>query len=381
MEGRSSRFDIAVTAGGPAFFRVDVQRAGIVLAENIPVLPDAMVNVDETAAIRRTFTGTIVDRDGDLTPRVAGDALAPYGSELICRCGFRFVDGSEETVPVGVFRIETAEPVSRGQINIAAKDRAIVVQEGRFEAPWVIAAGTRIVEPGSGGVGVKGAIYDIINSRYPGLTYEADTSITTTLPLTVFEEGDRSGDPWKNCQDIAAAAGLEVFFNARGNVVIRRIPDPSRDPAVWTYGGQGEAEIKLRAANRLTSEDARNVAVVSGENSGAAPVRATVEITDPTSPLYPPAFGRRPVFMVSSFITDAGQATAAAQGLLLRKAGGAEQLTITAAPHPAHEGGDVVRCIDDKLAGGQAFAVLSAFSLPLSLRSSITYRTRARRSL
>lgn len=379
MEGRSSRFDVAVVEGGPAFFSIDVQRAGLTLAEGLPFLDDAKVNVDGDAAIRRTFSGTVVDDTGLLTPRTSGDALSPYGSELVARVGFRFVDGSIETLPVGVFRITSAEPVGHGKIKIAAKDRAIVVQESRFEAPYVVPAGKRVVEPGVGGPG--GAVVELIASRYPGLTYEADTSVTTTLPLTVFEEGDRSGDPWKCARQLAASAGMEVFFSPRGNVIIRKVPDPGSTPAVWTYGGQGEAEIKLGATNRLTAEEARNIAIVTGENSGAAPVRAVVEVTDPTSPLYPASFGRRPVFLASPMITTIDQAVAAAQALLIRRAGGSEQASITAAPHPAHEAGDVVRLIDEKLAGGSAYAVLSSFSLPLTLRDAVTYETLARRSI
>ena len=382
MEGRSTRFDVAVVEGGPAFFTVDVQRAGIILAENLPFLPDAKVTIDGAAAIRRTFAGTVIDEDGTLTPRSSGDALSPYGAELVVRVGFRFVDGSVETLPVGVFRITEAEATGQGRVRIKAKDRAVVVQEARFETPYVIAGGTRIVAPAVGTPRPTGALPDLIDSRYPGLTYEADTSITTTIPLTVFEEGDRSGDPWKNAQQIAASAGLEVFFSPRGEVVIRKVPDPSKDPAVWTYGAREEEEIKLGATNRLTADGVKNVAIVSGESSqGVAPVRAVVEVTDPTSPLYPPAFGRRPIFYVSSLVTSMEQAVLAAQALLIRKAGGSEQLTIDAAPHPAHEAGDVVLCIDANLAGGQAFAVLDSWTLPLSLRDSVTYQTLARRSL
>lgn len=379
MEARSARFDTAVVEGGPAFFTVDVQRAGITLAQALPFLPDAKVTIDGSAKIRRTFSGTVIDQDGTLTPRTSADPLSPYGTELVCRCGFRFIDGSVETIPVGVFRITSALAAGQGRVKVVAKDRAIVVQEARWEAPYVIAGGTRLVAPGT--TRPIGAIPDLIDSRYPNLTYQADTSVTTTVPLTVFEEGDRSGDPWKNAQDLAAAGGLEVFFSPRGDVVIRKVPDPTTTPAVWTYGGQGTTEIKLAASNALTADEAKNVAIVSGENSGGPPVRAVVEVTDPTSPLYPPAFGRRPIFLVSSMITDATQATLAAQALLIRKAGGSEQATIEAAPHPAHEAGDVVRLVDSKLAGGQAFAVLNSWTLPLSLREQVSYSTLARRSL
>lgn len=378
MEGRSSRFDVAVVEGGPAFFEVDVLRAGILIASRLPFLPDARVRIDGSAAIRRTFTGTVVDRDGTLTPRVSGDPLSPFGSELVPRVGFRFIDGSIESLPVGVFRITSAEAAGQGRVKLEAKDRAIVIQEARFEAPYVIPGGTRLIGPPFvAGGRPSGAIPDLLESRYPGLSYEADTAITMTVPLTVFEEG---GDPWKSVQDLAASAGLDVFFGARGQVVIRTVPDPSRDPAVWTYA-PGDSSIKLGAGNRLTADSARNVAIVSGENSGAAPVRAVVEVTDPTSPLYPASFGRRPIFYTSPMITTVEQAVAAAQALLIRKAGGSEQLSVEASPHPAHDAGDVVLCVDEQLAGGQAHAVISAFDLPLSLRQKVTYSTLARRSI
>lgn len=367
MQARTAAFDAAIISGGNVVTTADVQRGGEVVLANVP-LSAGEVSVDGTASVRRSITVTVPDEFGTLRPIAGGSPLAPYGSELVVRQGFRYVSGAVEQVPLGVFRLTDSETFHDGSIGLSGVDRAAVVADNRWETPYVIAAGTNLAT----------AIKDLIGSRLAGLTYNFATT-TRTTPLTVYEEGDRSGDPWSNAQDLARAGGMEVFFDALGGVVLRPVPDPAVDPVVWEYL-PGANSIQLAASNRLSTGDARNVAVVTGEGTGVAtPLRSVAVLTDPLNPLNVNAFGRRPVFLTSPLITSQAQADEAARALLLRRAGGSEQLRFSAVGHPAHEAGDVVRVVNER-AGLDDFAVLSRFRLPLDLLSAVAYETRGRRS-
>lgn len=371
---RSSAFDAAVRFGGTVSYRVDVQRVNLVTGEQTTVVADvklanaASVHVDTSAASRRSLRCMIADPLGDLAPVVASDPLAPYGNELVVTSGFSWPDGSFERVPVGVFRIVDSEAAGNGQVSLTCLDRSVVIAENRFEVPYAIPAGTNLV----------GAIQALLTSRYPGITFSV-TSTARTVPLTVFQEGSHSGDPWRNAADLAAADGYEVFFDAAGVVVIRPVPDPTATAPVWTYA-PGPDSLLIGSTSAMNAEGAANIAVVTGEGSGVGvPIRARVAITDPTSPLNPTTFGPRPVFLASPLITTQAQADDAAAALLQRHAGGSERLRFRAAPHPAHEGGDVVRVVNADL-GLDVNVVLASFDLPVTLSAEVEYVTSARRS-
>ncbi|MGI8425295.1 MAG: DUF5047 domain-containing protein [Actinomycetota bacterium] len=367
MLARSARFDDAVINGGTAISRMDSLRGGITQVTDIPIAAGS-ITVDRASSARRTLSVTVPDEDGTLTPKVPTDPLSPYANELQVYTGFRYADGSEELLPVGRFRIEETTPTNEGVIEISGIDRSYVIAQSRFEVPFLIASGTNTIT----------AIQSILNSRFPGLIYNAVSTIRTT-PLTVFEEGD-SKDPWGAVQDIAQADGLDVFFSPLGVVNVIFEPDPTIDPVVWSHLADANS-IVTHVANKQSTVNAYNIAIVSGEGTeNVTPVRATKEVTDALSPIFPAVFGRRPVFLVSSFITTFQQAQDAANALLQRKAGGSEELTFTAVPHPAHEAGDVVRVINTRL-GIDTFAVIKSFSLDLTLQQASTYSTYARRRI
>lgn len=369
MEPRSGFYDNAVINGGNAFATVDIRRAGVLLATDLLLAEGGQVTVDGTATTRRSLTAQVIDVDGTLAPTGPTSILAPYGSEAEVKVGFRYVDGTIDQIPVGVFRLTSSVAASSGLISIEGPDRSSVVAAARFETPYVIPAGTDLAT----------AIRNLLDSRFPGLTYDFTTT-TTTVPLTVFEEGDRSGDPWLNAVDLARKGGMELFFNVRGQPTLRAVADPASAPIVWTHE-PGPDSVIIDSANKLTSEDVRNVAIVSGEGTGVvSPVRSSREITDPSNPIYPGGpIGRRPVFLVSPLITTQAQADAASLALLQRQAGGGELLGFSAVGHPAHDAGDVVRVVSPKI-GVDDIVVLSKFTLPLELRSAVAYQTLGRRS-
>lgn len=378
MWARSSAYDAAITAGGVVVTQASVIRTNPGLQSStvisgLELLPGSEVSVDGAAAVRRTFRGAIADPTGVLAPKLQVDPLAPFGNELVISVGFRYLDGTVETVPVGVFRLDEATSTDDGKISLTGRDRASVIQAAKFEQPYTIPAGTNLAT----------AIRGIVSSRYPGtLVYQYATT-TLTLPLTVFEEGTRSGDPWANAQDLAQAGGFVLSFAPDGSNVLAPIPNPTAAASVWTYAPGPDALI-VGAGNVLTGKDVANVVVLAIEGTGQTqPWRSVAAVTDSTSPIYPSgAFGRRPKFIVQStpIITTQAQIDVIAAGLLLQYAGGGEQLAYQAAPHPAHDADDVIYVQSPLLNGGGAYAVLSSFGLDVGLQKPVSYTTLGRRA-
>lgn len=378
MWARTAAFDAAVVAGGKVATTASVIRtnpgtSSSTILSGLQLLPGSEVQVDGQAAIRRSIKASIADPTGALFPKLQADPLAPFGNELVVGVGFQYLGGAVETVPVGVFRIDDAVSTHDGKITLTGRDRASVIQGAKFETPYTITAGTNLAT----------AIQGILSSRYPGtLTYNfAVTSLT--VPLTVYEEGTRSGDPWKNAQELAAAAGFILTFAPDGSAVLAPIPNPVARSSVWTYA-PGPAALILGSQEQMTGKDIANVIVLSIEGTGQTqPWRSVAAVTDPTSPIYPSgAFGRRPLFVLQSapIITTQAQIDGIAAGLLTQAAGGGELLGFSAAPHPAHDADDVVFVSSPVLPGGGAYAVLSSFNLDLGMQRPATYGTRGRRA-
>jgi len=383
---RSQHFDDAVRygnteVGGTPLTIIDAYRAGRKVASDLTWEKPSTVTVDEGASAWRTCEVTVTDIDRALLPTTPQAALAPYGTDLYIRTGFRFSDGTTELVPMGVFRVLTTRPTRQGRIQLIGYDYSRVVARARFEVPRVFPKGTSRAL----------AIAALIQERTPGagpvghqiLSY--NLSDDSPLPLTIFEEGERYGDPWKAVTDLADAAGQQVFFYPLGPyplAVLRPSPDLLNTPPVWTFrAGQGETMIDMKPEQDTTT--GYNVYVVTGESSdlaadGLSPVRASAEVTDPESPIFPATYGRVPTFLASSFIKTNAQALAVARANLPLKAGGSEKLSITGFPHPAHEAGDVVRAVDPYL-GVNSNWVISRFAIDLALKDPAEYSCRAKR--
>lgn len=378
MYPRSAAFDNAVRFGGTVVTTIDAYRGGDMVASDIPWERPSRVTVDEGASAWRTCEITVSDMDATLVPRTPASALAPYGTDLFIRTGFRFSDGTVEQVPMGVFRILLGRPTTKGRITLLGYDYSRVVARARFERPKVFPRGYSRI----------GAIRNLIAERTISAVpfgYEvlAVSISDSSLPITVFEEGERYGDPWKACMDLAEGHPAQVFFLPSGpypQAILRPVPDLFAAVRVWEYV-PGSTMIDLKPEQ--DTQTGYNVYVVTGESSelgadGVVPVRGSAEVTDPSSPIHPSVYGRVPTFLASSFIKTDAQAQQVANANLPRKAGGSEKLDIVGFGHPAHEAGDMVLAQDDYL-GINSDWIISRFSIDLSLQEPSTYSCRAKR--
>ncbi|WP_043493731.1 DUF5047 domain-containing protein [Streptomyces viridosporus] len=309
------------------------------------------VTVDRGQAIRRTCTVTVPDPA--LIPRTPSDQLAVYGARLRISRGVDYGDGSHpELVPLGVFRLDSVDgDVSEGPVTLQGKDLSAVVADDKFTTRYR-ASGT-----------VVSAISALIRRSLPDATI---TSLITDQPIG-SRWFDIEGDPWAGCQEIAAAAGAEVYATPDGEFAISTLPDLATVTPVWAVEAT-EGGVYISGNRAMSSDGVHNGVLARGENSsdGIPPVSALVVDNDPNSPTYwGGPYGRRPLFYSSStLITNAACLRAAQLKLVEARAPNASG-DISSLPNPALEPGDVIRVVHED--GTRELHQVASFSVPLDL--------------
>lgn len=367
MLARSAAFDQAIRNGGIVQTACAIQRGGVTIAQ-LDLMPGATIHLDDQAASRRTFSGQLPNTG--IAPHLATDTLAPFTIEAAVSSGFKYPNGTSELLPLGLFVVDVVKDDTAGLISISGPDRAFKIATNWNVSPYVIAAGTPL----------DTAILGYLDAKYPGMVLIADGAAhgQVLASTAVYQAGQGSGDPWSNCQALAAKFGRELFMDNLGRAVLRLVPDPTQQPAVWQYV-PGTANLALSGTHTMdTSQGVYNAALVSAGGSGVAtPVSSLVQITNTSSPIFPDpkGFGMRPAFLTSSQLTTAAQCTAAGQALLNRQPGIFDQFDFTAIPHPAHEPGDVA-VYASQLLGVSIPLVLAAWDLQIDLQAPAQYQTR-----
>lgn len=330
------------------------------------------VQEDATADVRRRCSITCVDATGDLTPRGAEDLLTPYGTELRPYRGVRYDDGTEELMPLGVFRISQSDvDDSVGgspDIRIEAFDRSRTIQRNKFVEPYVIEEGTNVVE----------AIKALVQRTFVDAEFDAISSTITTSGPTVF---DTNTDPWQAIQTLAKSIGCEAFYDANGLFVIAPPVDIDAMPSPDFTFIEGHGCTMTNIATKFTDE-AFNGIVLTGESVGdeEEPVRAVVWDDEPTSPTYHLGpFGEHPEFITDQNVKTEAEAENAARALLQERLGATSQVSITAWPNPALYVGGVVEVRRER-SGIDGLYVVDAVTTPLDAKTAGSYTVRQRRA-
>ncbi|MDR3084013.1 MAG: DUF5047 domain-containing protein [Streptomyces sp.] len=306
------------------------------------------VPVDRGQDIRRTCTVTVANPS--LIPIAAADQLATYGARLRIARGVEYGDGTQELVPLGVFRLDSVEgDIAEGPVTLAGKALEAVVADDKFTEAYT-ASGT-----------VVGAITALIQRSLPG----ADVLSTITDVPIGSRTFDVEADPWAGAQEIAAAAGAEVYSNADGVFVIATLPDLLSTPPVWAVEAT-EGGVYITGSRAMTSDNVFNGVLARGENTGdgIAPVSALVVDNDPGSPTYwSGPYGRRPKFISSSALITVNQCAQAANLELLQAKAPNASGDFSSLPNPALEPGDVLRVAHPD--GVRELHQVASFSVPL----------------
>lgn len=308
------------------------------------------VAVDRSQAIRRTCT--VTGADTSIIPVTAADQLATYGAKLRISVGVDYADGTQELVPQGLFRLDTADgDPAMGPVTLTGKAHEIIIQDDKFTTPYR-ATGT-----------VVSAITALIQRSIP------DAEITSRITDVTIgaRTWDVEGDPWAAVQEVAAVAGAEVYTDGDGVFIIAVLPDILSVQPVWTVAA-GDGGVYVSGTRGMSADGVSNGILARSDNteSGAAPVSALVTDNDPGSPTYwGGPFGRRPAFYSSSTLTTTAACTAAAMVKLIAARAPNSTGDLSSLPNPALECGDVLRVVHPD--GLRELHQAASFTVPLDL--------------
>jgi hypothetical protein len=316
------------------------------------------VSVDRGAQCRRTCT--VTSADTSLIPRTAADKVSVYGARLRISRGVQYSDGTQELVPVGVFRVdEVSGDIDEGPVTISGKSLECVIQDDKFTAPYR-ASGTAV-----------GAITSLIQRTISDAIVVSTATDAAIGPRT----WDIEGDPWAAVLELAAAIGASVYCDPDGEFVVAELPDLSTATPAWSIDA-GEGGAYVQASRGMTADKVYNGVSARGENTetNVAPVSALVVDNDPGSPTYwSGPFGHRPMFYSSSTLTTTAACTAAATLLLRSATAPNASADISSLPNPALEAGDVLRVTYPD--GSKELHQAASFSVPLDVGGNFPIQT------
>lgn len=334
---------------------------------------DGEVSVDRSAAVRRGCRLECVDPLRELVPQGDAGILTPFGTEVRPYRGVRYADGTEELVPLGVFRISrssfTESTGTAGvRISLDLYDRSRVVARDRFVNPYSIAEGTNILT----------AIKLIMARTFPDIEYDAiSTPLVTTAPIVY----DTQDNPWEAMTALATSMGCEIYFDVLGNIVIAPPTDIDSMPSPdFTYV-EGARCTMTDLGLEYVDEPGFNGYIVTGESQAdeEPPVRAESWDMDPSSPTYRYGpYGEVPEFHTDTNVKTVADAQTVADSLLKARLGFASQLDVSAWTNPALEAGDVVLVRRSNLHVDALYTV-DSFSVPLRKDGVQRLKMRTRR--
>ncbi|MGQ4513704.1 DUF5047 domain-containing protein [Streptomyces sp. DW26H14] len=318
------------------------------------------VTADRGQSARRTCTCTLADLS--LIPRTPMDKLNVYGSELLVSRGIQFRDGAE-LAPIGRFRVDsvTGDP-DIGPVTISGTSLEAFISDDPLTAPTTVHSATQTA---------VGGITQLIQETLPDAVVISRVTDQTVGTITWDQQQDR----WAAVQELATAIGAEVYCDAAGQFIIADLPDLTGDNVVWAVEA-GEGGAYISADRGMSREKVYNSVTAYGENTAddTAPVQATVEDTDPTSPTYVDGpFGRVPTFYNSATLTSVELCTSAAAQLLSTSLRPNASADITSLPNPLLEPGDVIRVVYGD--GSRELHQIQSFTISLDTSGGFTLAT------
>ena len=207
--------------------------SSVLIVGNIGVVSGS-VTIDRTSSIRRTCSNLTLVLDSaaagvllpiinttptpNLSPPPNSQGLMNpvAGYEIKLFKGLKGVGVAQ----LGVFFLEEVKVVNdAGGVTLVGtlKDRGEAVTRQGFSAPYST-DGTSTTD---------GVILAMLKHIYnvTSLPFATHFTASTYIPsVTTYSIGD---DPWQACQDLAAIAGMQLYFRYDGDLVLEPIPDPS----------------------------------------------------------------------------------------------------------------------------------------------------------
>jgi hypothetical protein len=326
------------------------------------------VAVSTSNTIRRTCEIHLTtDRTiANLVPTTGFDNITPFGNELKLFRGIKYLDGTTEYIPLGVFAITDVmiKDTNNGvEMSIQGQDRSLYIQRARWSQPYQMLSTT-----------LEASITAMLQYVYPNTTTNFPTT-NVTVQQIVFG-ADNSNDPWSDAVSLAALVGYDLFFDVTGVAVLKKFPDTSTASVAATYV-EGKNTLITAIDRTISSKDTFNgvIYTVSGSKI-TTPIRVEVWDEDTTSPTYRyGVFGQAPTFINSSVLQTTAEATAAATALLYTYIGAQEQINWISLVDPCLDANDVVYVATN---GSKVSRLLIIDAIDIPLESSGTMNATAR---
>lgn len=312
------------------------------------------VSHERGRTVARTLSLEIANPDGLWTPTGPGSFL--YWDRLIrVERGVR-IGGVDFVAPLGVFLIDTPEAQRAGgghSLSVTGADRMDRATRSRFTAPTSYASGSA----------VGPVIQDILVDAGVGADRWSIDDGGAVLGATRNYEVDEERMAAAN--RLALDFSLDVFADARGQMVVRPKPNPLGLPPAWVFE-EGPDAVHLGVSKRWSRDKFYNHVLVTGESADQTPVRAEASDTNPSSPTrITGPMGDRLLKYTSAMITTVPQAQAVAASLLWERAMIEESIRLEHVPLPVLEAGDAVIIRDDVTATDAKY-VVDAVTIPLA---------------
>lgn len=331
MQAVSADFLAAIRSSHQVDIRVEAWRGDTRVGGTLAVLGGQVSNAaGATSPPRRTLSLELAPEKG------LWDALAPVGTTLKVWRGVRYVDGTVERVPLGVFDVDeqSMSYAPDGTLSITAPDVWVRVQRARFEKPRT-----------TGTNGIAEAVE--LAREAIGLGVGDVVTDTTAISKAVWER-----DREEAIRELSWSYGVWIHTDTAGRVVARDVPYLSGTP-VWTVDASASG-VLLDANRDRSRQRTYNVIVVNFTrmNSSAKVAPLIIADDDPTSPTYAGGpFGRVPFFMTRSLILSRAFGNRPAYAMLRRLKGLAADMELTSVVNPALEPGDVIQVVLPARAG------------------------------
>lgn len=297
--------------------RVDAWYDGELVHENIPVA-DGQVTLDRSRAIAGSLSLSAASPDGSLIPSSWESPLAPYGSVLNVRAGIAYGAESGETVSLGWYVIDAADPkewwvpyrpsadltvepewVCRGTlVQVTAADRMTLLDEAKFVTPEAPESLTSIL----------GEISRLARDYVP--VDDFDGKVDTAVPRSITYQTSRV----EALQALADVIGYWVRMSPGGGLTL--VPQAPSGTPVWSVT-VGEFGTVAEWSRRQERAGLRNGFVSRGQKADGTPVQGfAVENTGPLR--WGGPLGSIPEEYTSNLLTTDTAAEADAQARLTR---------------------------------------------------------------
>lgn len=350
----SQAFRDAVRGSHTAVSWVEILGAG----ENVDGWSDARVKMEALAAIRSTFSMTVLDPVGRYVDRGRpDDLLSRFGSEVRPWRGVRYDNGTIEAVPLGTFRIEGNAPVEAGsgfQLTITGRDRSAIVSR-RTPRSIAVMNGTPINE----------AIMAIVRVMLPSARFNL-VEVPEVTGTMLIQAGD---SPWEKAVQLAAASGLVLYVDRLGIFCTSPGLDPNAQ-AVWLFDeGPNCTFADVPTIDKGTGQPVPNGFIVRGNSNGGSSsgIRGEAWDEDPKSPTYRYGrYGENVEVVETDKVRNNTQAQAAAELLLRRALGRSVEFSFSGVPVPHLDPYDIVWARRRQVGVDESF-FLSSYDIPLAV--------------